>query len=179
MRQRVTVARALLADPPVLFLDEPTRAVDPVHAQELRTLIRRDLVQRANKTVILATNLLDEAWEICDRVAVVNHGRIVACGPPRQLGGLEPVLRYRADVDRVDEGMLARARAVAGVRTLSCSPDGDGVSMHFELDTSERALSNLLRTLSLDGVLVRSFRPIEPRPFEIFQAVTDGTSNGV
>ena len=86
MRQRITVARALLTDPPVLFLDEPTRAVDPVHALELRKLIRRDLVERAGKTIILATNTLEEAWEICDRVAVVNGGRIVACGPPASWG---------------------------------------------------------------------------------------------
>jgi ABC-2 type transport system ATP-binding protein len=86
MRQRMTVARALLNDPEIVFFDEPTRAVDPLHAEELRRMIRKDLVERRGKTVILATNVLEEAWSICDRVAIVSGGTIVAVAPPRELG---------------------------------------------------------------------------------------------
>ncbi|MBV8601826.1 MAG: ABC transporter ATP-binding protein, partial [Candidatus Eremiobacteraeota bacterium] len=157
MRQRITVARALLADPKVLFLDEPTRAVDPVHAYDLRKLIREDLVGRAGKTVILATNLLEEAWEICDRVAIVNGGRIVACAPPRELAGYETT-RYEAMLDRVDENLVERARAIAGVRALSMRVAADGVNMQFELERHDRALGELLYTLSSNGFMLRDFR---------------------
>jgi ABC-2 type transport system ATP-binding protein len=85
MRQRMTVARALLSDPDVVFFDEPTRAVDPLHADEIRRMIRKDLVESRGKTVVLATNVLEEAWSICDRVAVVSNGTINAVAPPGEL----------------------------------------------------------------------------------------------
>lgn len=85
MRQRLVVARSLLSDPPILLFDEPTRAVDPIHADELHKLMRDELVGRRGKTVVLATNLLQEAWALCDRVAVVCNGGIAAVGPPDQL----------------------------------------------------------------------------------------------
>ena len=87
MRQRMMVARALLSDPDILFFDEPTRAVDPIHADELRRMLREELVERRGKTIVLATNLLEEAWAICDRVAVVSNGTIAAVAPPSELGG--------------------------------------------------------------------------------------------
>lgn len=89
MRQRMTVARALLSDPEIVFFDEPTRAIDPLHAEELRRMIRKDLVEKRGKTVVLATNVLEEAWAICDRVAVVSNGTIAAVAPPDQLGAGE------------------------------------------------------------------------------------------
>ncbi len=85
MRQRMTVARALLGDPEIIFFDEPTRAVDPLHADELRRMIRRELVDGRGKTVVLATNVLEEAWSICDRVAVVSNHTIAAVAPPHEL----------------------------------------------------------------------------------------------
>ncbi|HXW77356.1 MAG TPA: ABC transporter ATP-binding protein, partial [Candidatus Eremiobacteraceae bacterium] len=84
MRQRLTLARSMLADPPILFLDEPTRAVDPVHTEELRRLIRDELVDKRGKTVIMATNLLEEAWQLCDRVAIMRRGTVAALGPPKE-----------------------------------------------------------------------------------------------
>lgn len=75
-RQRTNIARALIADPPLLLLDEPTRNLDPVHASALHQLVKDRLVRAYGKTVVLATNVLDEAWQLCDRVAVIREGRI-------------------------------------------------------------------------------------------------------
>jgi ABC-2 type transport system ATP-binding protein len=82
MRQRLGVARALLHDPPVLLLDEPTRAIDPLHAQKLRTFIRADLAARSRKAIVLATNSLEEAWTVCDRIVVLAGGRCIATDTP-------------------------------------------------------------------------------------------------
>lgn len=178
MRVRLTVARALLADPPLLFLDEPTRAVDPVHAQELRGLIRNNLVQGAGKTVVLATNLLDEAWELCDRVAVVNHGRIVALGPPRELDvDLHAVTRYRAIVDEVDEELLARTRRVPGLRDLRVERTATGVQLEIEMDHLDGGLGALMRAVSWNGAALRDFRPIEDEPVDVFKRVTHGNGD--
>jgi ABC-2 type transport system ATP-binding protein len=173
MRVRLTMARALLADPAIMFLDEPTRAVDPVHATELRQLIRRDLVERAGKTVILATNLLDEAWDLCDRVAIVNHGRIVAMGPPRELDvELGAVVRYRVTVDEVDEEMLHRTRDVPGFRDLRVVRTEKGVDLHVEMEPRDGGLGALMRAVSWNGTTLRDFRPIEAEPLDIFRKVT-------
>ncbi len=152
MKVRLTMARALLADPAILFLDEPTRAVDPVHAEDLRALIRRNLVEGSGKTVILATNLLEEAWQLCDRVAVVNHGRIVALGPPRELDvDLHAISRYRLTVDEVDEDMIARTRTVPGFRDLRIVRTEHGVDLHVELEPIGRRA----RSADARGILER------------------------
>jgi ABC-2 type transport system ATP-binding protein len=180
MRVRMTVARALLADPSIIFFDEPTRAVDPVHAEDLRKLIRKELVEKSGKTVILATNLLDEAWEVCDRVAIVNHGRIVAMGPPRELGSeLGAVARYRVTVDDVDEDLLARTRTIPGFRDLRVVRSERGVDLHVETEPLEGTLGALMRAVSWDGSRLRDFRPIDAEAIDIFKNVTnDDDSRG-
>lgn len=85
MRQRLLVARALLARPRVLLLDEPTRSLDPVAARALRSFVRDELVGRRGCTVLLATHDTEEALDVCDEVAVLHRGRAVAQGPARAL----------------------------------------------------------------------------------------------
>src|SRR5438128_482684 len=83
MRQRLHIARGLLHDPPVIFLDEPTIGVDPVGARELRATIAS--LTEAGKTVLLTTHYMFEADTLCDRIAVIAQGRIVAEGTPQAL----------------------------------------------------------------------------------------------
>src|SRR5205085_5732169 len=83
MRQRLHVARGLLHDPPVLFLDEPTIGVDPVGARDLRATIAA--LTQSGKTILLTTHYMFEADSLCDRIAVINRGEIVAEGTPRDL----------------------------------------------------------------------------------------------
>ncbi len=111
MRQRLHIARGLLHDPPVLFLDEPTIGVDPVGARELRGTISS--LTHAGKTVLLTTHYMFEADQLCDRIAVIANGRIVAEGTPRQLK------------DRVADGSVVEVEVygiedaqVEGLRTL-------------------------------------------------------------
>ncbi len=86
MRQRLHIARGLIHDPPVLFLDEPTIGVDPVGARELRATIAS--LAEAGKTVLLTTHYMFEADALCDRIAVIAEGEIVAEGTPRDLKAL-------------------------------------------------------------------------------------------
>jgi ABC-2 type transport system ATP-binding protein len=83
MRQRLHIARGLLHDPPVLFLDEPTIGLDPVGALELRQTIAR--LKAEGKTILLTTHYMFEADALCDRIAVIAGGRIVASGTPAEL----------------------------------------------------------------------------------------------
>jgi ABC-2 type transport system ATP-binding protein len=85
MMQRLLIARALLAEPRVLLLDEPTRSLDPVSARDFRRFLREELAVRRECAVLLATHSAEEAFELCDRVAVLNQGQIVASGSPGAL----------------------------------------------------------------------------------------------
>jgi ABC-2 type transport system ATP-binding protein len=80
MRQRLLIARALLSRPKVLLLDEPTRSLDPISARRFREFLRAEIVGRQGCTVALATHNSEEAMELCDRVAILDHGRLLAVG---------------------------------------------------------------------------------------------------
>ena len=118
MRQRLHIARGILHDPEVVFLDEPTIGVDPVAARQLRAVIS-ELVA-AGKTVLLTTHYMFEADTLCDRIAVIARGQIVAEGTPRELK------RHVADrtvveveVFGVDDGAVKRLRAAPGITSVS------------------------------------------------------------
>ena len=83
MKQRLMIARALLHKPPVLFLDEPTRGLDPISARDIRNTIRQLSVEGI--TILLTTHLLEEADQLCQHVAFIVDGRIVSDGAPRSL----------------------------------------------------------------------------------------------
>jgi ABC-2 type transport system ATP-binding protein len=83
MQQRLHLARALLHDPELVFLDEPTVGIDPVGAREIRSLIK-EMVRRG-KTVLLTSHYMYEVEELCDRIAVVNHGKVIALDTPAAL----------------------------------------------------------------------------------------------
>jgi ABC-2 type transport system ATP-binding protein len=172
MRQRLTVARALLADPEVLLLDEPTRAVDPIHAAAIRALIRDELVGRQKKTVVLATNLLEEAWRMCDRVAIIDDGRIVALGPPLLLDQrLRTFRRFDVLLDRVDEELLARTRSIRDFEGIDVAKQSDGVKLTVTMQASETSLADLMRALTANGQVLRDFRPVESDPVDVFKSV--------
>ena len=118
MKQRLHVARGLLHDPPVLFLDEPTIGLDPVGARELRALIAS--LAEGGKTVLLTTHYMFEADALCDRIAVIAKGRIVAEGTPGQLKA-QVAEGHVVEVETfgIDEPALARIRSLAGVRSVS------------------------------------------------------------
>ncbi|MFQ6136798.1 MAG: ABC transporter ATP-binding protein [Candidatus Hydrothermarchaeales archaeon] len=82
MRQRLAIARTLLNDPPILILDEPTMGLDPGTARSIREFI---LEQKGKKTILLCTHYMDEAEMLCDRIAILNNGRVAAVGTPADL----------------------------------------------------------------------------------------------
>ncbi len=96
MKQRMAIARGLLNDPEVVFMDEPTRALDPGAAQHLRGFIRDRIVGDEGKTVFLSTHHLPEAEELCDRIAIIDEGRI------RVVGTLDEL---KAGLDKPDPGL--------------------------------------------------------------------------
>ena len=98
MRQRICLAKALLAEPAVLILDEPTAGLDPQSARNLRELITE--IRSEGRTILLTTHYMEEADQLCDRVAIIDHGQIIALDPPS-------ALKQRLDSDNLLEADIA------------------------------------------------------------------------
>ena len=118
MKQRLHLARGLLNDPEVLFLDEPTIGLDPVGARELRVLVRE--LADAGKTIFLTTHYMFEADSICDRIAVINKGRLVAEGTPASIKRLvEDQGVVEVEVAGISSDHLTGLRSLPGVTSVS------------------------------------------------------------
>lgn len=111
MMQRLLIARALLAEPRVLLLDEPTRSLDPVSARAFRRFLREELSERRQCAVIIATHSAEEAFDLCDRVAVLDRGKLLALGVAAELAQELAGNRYLAWSTLPDHPLLAPYRA--------------------------------------------------------------------
>jgi ABC-2 type transport system ATP-binding protein len=135
MKQRLLVARSLINQPDVLFLDEPTRGLDPASSREIRQLIARQSAQ--GTTVFLTTHYMEEADELCDRVAFLSQGRIVALDTPRELklryGQRTAVVLLR---DRHEETVRLDDPADA-TRLATWMACGDVLTIHSQEGTLE------------------------------------------
>ena len=133
LRQRLNLARGLLTDPEVLFLDEPTVGLDVEAARHLRSYVRRWMSEDDGRTILLTTHYLAEADELCDRVAIISGGRILACDTPAALRkGAAATCRYEVRLgERPDRAWPPR---VAGLRqVVVADADDTGAMVTAEL----------------------------------------------
>jgi ABC-2 type transport system ATP-binding protein len=150
MKQRLSIARALISEPSILLLDEPTRSLDPVSARNFRTFLREDIAGRRGCTVLLATHSSDEALGLCDRVAVLNRGRMLAMGTPDDLLRQFGDDRYRVWTTAPDHSAFdALRRAGAAVQWDRAEPSEGGwwrVEIHLSggLEHAARVLQELV-----------------------------------
>jgi ABC-2 type transport system ATP-binding protein len=141
MKQRLLVARALVNEPRVLFLDEPTRGLDPTSAREVRAIIREHVSQ--GNTVFLTTHYMEEADDLCDRVAFLAAGAIVALDTPRELK-----LRYGERTAAVllrdrSEHTLRLDGAADAARLADWMARGEVLTMHSHEGSLEDVFVNL------------------------------------
>ena len=121
MKQRLHLARGLMGDARVLFLDEPTTGMDPLAAREFRALINQ--LKGEGRTILLTTHDMVEAETVCDRVTLIDRGRILATETPRSLGSL--ISRFqRIDVEDAPQEVLEAIRAIDGVSSVTTLEDG-------------------------------------------------------
>ena len=125
MRQRLGIADALVKNPSVLMLDEPTIAIDPAGVEELLALLRR-LVRERNLTVLLSSHILGQVQSLCDRVGFFSAGRLVAAGPLDELArGTDRTIQLEVGVEGPADAIDPVALALAGVLSVEPSPDDD------------------------------------------------------
>ena len=168
MRQRLGVARSLLADPELLILDEPTNGLDPAGIHEFRAMIRGFVAE--GRTVLLSSHLLDEVEKICDAVAIVDHGHVVMQGSLAELrGDRRIILIGSSDPVRV-QALLA---AHPAVRSATGTPEGIRVTLRpgFPM-TAEDAAADINRFLVEAGLAVHRVEPKRASLEERFLEIT-------
>jgi ABC-2 type transport system ATP-binding protein len=167
MRQRVGLAQALLHQPEVLILDEPTIGLDPAHIIEVRNMIREIGRER---TVLLSTHILSEAQQICNRVLIINNGKIVAEDTPAQLqsrltGAQRVVLEVGGDTDGLEKVITE----VPGVSQVFGETDG---KFEFETAPGQDARPEVARAIVQAGYDLLEMRPMGMSLEEIFLELT-------
>jgi ABC-2 type transport system ATP-binding protein len=160
MRQRLGVAAALLKDPELLILDEPTNGLDPAGMAEMRTLVRR--LGSGDRTVLLSSHLLGEVQQVGDRVGVISHGALIAEGTVDELRGQGSVLV------RAEPLAAARERAEQLVGTENV----EVVDGTLRLASDPADVPRLNRELVLAGVAVSEVRPLERTLEDVFLELT-------
>lgn len=169
MKQRLAIAQALLHRPPLIILDEPTSGLDPLGMVEVRQLVRQ-LAQQMGVTVVLSSHLLTEVQQVCDRVAILSHGRLVMEGAVSDLLSLSEVI-YSIHAHPLDVAQ----------EVVSHFPSIDLLEVldsHIRVRMVVAEAGHLNRALVEQGIDVMALIPHEPTLEEVFLQVTEGETSG-
>ena len=167
-KQRLALACALVGDPDFLFLDEPTTGLDPQARRQLWELIER--FRLAGRTILLTTHYMDEAERLCDRVAIMDHGKVIALGTPRELIaslGAEHLVEFSAGgaAQALEVSALSHIEGVRKVRAAN-----GGVSM--QVTQLHQAVPALLEELTRQGVPLTELRTHSATLEDVFVTLT-------
>jgi ABC-2 type transport system ATP-binding protein len=169
-RQKMNMARGLLNDPWILFLDEPTLGLDVAAARSIRELVLDWKAAVPGRTVLLTTHYMAEADELCDRIAIVDHGRILAIGTPDELKKrVQRESIFRLELDRLDGGAatLARLPGVESAALAESDAEAQRVVVNLVL-TEDAALGAVVTALGGTGSHILALRKSEPTLEDVF-----------
>ena len=164
MMQRLSIARAMMHDPQVLFLDEPSAGLDPQTRLLLWEIVGE--YNQSGKTILLTTHNMEEADALCKRLAIVDHGRVIALGTPQELKASVPggfLLRLR--FGRHSPELVQRLQGLAGVREVRAA-DGDGTDLYA--DRSGSLVAEVANLASAAGVELCDVHISEPSLENLF-----------
>jgi ABC-2 type transport system ATP-binding protein len=167
-KQRLALACALVGDPQILFLDEPTTGLDPQARRQLWDLIEE--FKRAGRTILLTTHYMDEAERLCERVAIMDHGKIIALGSPRELVasiGVEHVVEFSVTA-AAQPFDIADLRAIDGVRDARV----DNGVLRMQVTALHRAVPALLAELVRRDIPLTELRTHSATLEDVFVTLT-------
>ena len=168
LRQKMNIVRGFLTDPQVLFLDEPTLGLDVGAARDVRQFIRQWVNLDHTRTLLLTTHYMVEADELCDRVAIINDGKVLACDKPSRLKkNLQGGAIFRLEVSPLNGLGIEPLESLPGVLQLVHSQQEDRTVLELVLD-EEQVLGIVINKLSALEVKILSFQKREPTLEDVF-----------
>jgi len=169
MKQRLGLAAALLSDPKLVLLDEPTNGLDPGGIADVRRLLPK-LAYEEGRTVLLSSHRMEEVEQICDAVTIIHQGRVVACGTPAELAAGEPEIMIRCADPAAARTILSR---IVGIKSVSqVGPD------RLKIGAPGLAASKVNQLLMENGVAVEEVMQRRESLEEVFFRLTGSQSHG-
>jgi len=177
MQRRLLLCRALLRDTPIIVFDEPTSGLDPSSGAEFRRMIIDRLAREEGKTVLLSTHNLQEAQGLCDRLAILERGKVIAMNTPDNIRHLvieDRLMRITlAGVTSVDNRLVNVLQKCDGVHRVDIEYDRVRELLHLTLRVAkEMDLSNILKSVTSENLKIYSVNVEEPSLEDAFNAIT-------
>lgn len=173
MKQRIAIAKALLANPPVLLLDEPTVGLDPQSARNLRELILE--IKGEGRTILLTTHYMEEADQLCDRIGIIDLGKIIALDTPAALKrSMAQLDVMQLELEGFDPDLAGALNALPMVQNVVSQPSGtDGAwSLALHTTDSRRALPGLIEIIGSRAGRIQHLQIAQPTLEDVFIALT-------
>ena len=168
LRQKMNIVRGFLTDPLVLFLDEPTLGLDVGAARDVRQFIRQWIDLDPSRTLLLTTHYMVEADELCDRVAIINEGHVLACDTPAKLKyDLQSDAIFRLEVSSLNGVGVQSMEALPGVKQLIHKEQDDRAVLEFIL-AEEPVLGAVINALTVEDIQILNFQKREPTLEDVF-----------
>jgi len=168
LRQKMNIVRGFITDPEVIFLDEPTLGLDVSASRDIRRFIRQWMTDRPGRTVLLTTHYMAEADELCDRVAIINAGRVLACDTPEVLKKrLQRDAIFKLEVSPLRNGASGVFQTLPGVRKFVHNPQ-DGKSELDLILEADDALSGVVAALTSHNAHILNLQKREPTLEDVF-----------
>jgi ABC-2 type transport system ATP-binding protein len=168
LRQKMNIVRGFITDPQVLFLDEPTLGLDVGASRDVRILVRNWLGQNPERTLLLTTHYMAEAEELCDRVAIINRGQVLACDTPAELKRrLQRDALFEIETSPLNGLKPNKLEQIDGVRKLTHHAEDGKSKLKFML-RDDSVLGGVINTLSAHNVSVMHLSKQEPTLEDVF-----------
>lgn len=173
MKQKVALGKALIPNAPVVLLDEPTLGLDPQSALNLRELILE--IKNEGRTVLLTTHYMEEADFLCDRIAIIDGGKIIALDTPEKLkSGLDEIKSIKIELTSVTDKLINDIEALKGVKNVKSSYNTDNRSYEINIHHTNGSslVQKILDCISEDNSKVLNVNVIEPSLEDVFIHLT-------
>ena len=176
MKQRLHLIRGLIHDPAILLLDEPTLGLDPASARVIRDFVKQKLQREQKKTILLTTHYMDEADQLCDRIAIIDNGKVIGLGTPTELKkSLSQADIIQINASNVPDGAESLLKNISGISEVALSFDdlnAGHTQLRIHTMDSESVLPEITQTLVSKGVKIHALQEIEPTLEDVFIGLT-------
>lgn len=176
MKQRLHVIRGLVNDPPILLMDEPTLGLDPASARVIRDFIKDELQRKQNKTVLLTTHYMEEADQLCDRIAIIDHGKIIALNTPEKLKKrirkIDTIQINVSNLHPKEEKEISLLEGVEKAAVTFTNPTVGEAVVKIHAAKSEEVIPLATEYLIKNGVRITALEETKPSLEDVFISLT-------